>query len=465
MHIRHERYDAVVIGSGQAGEPLAIEFARAGLHTALLEGSEFGGACVDSGCAFSKGLIDGAYVARLLRSAPDFGVQTGSVEVDFGKVQMRKQAVIDGLRSQAMRTLSDTPGLNVLKGDARFKSPGSLLMREQNDAVLELQAQRIIINTGGRPALPKLPGLAEVPYLTSSRAMELDELPDHLLVLGGSYLGVELGQMFRRFGSRVSIVERQSQLLAREDRDIAATVAEILREDGVEVFLETEAVGVANDPAGGVRLKVRTPSGEHVLAGSRLLVVVGREPNTDGLDLPAAGIALDARGYIRVNERLETSVQGIYALGGVNGGPAFAHVAYDDLRIVRANVLEHAQATTAGRMSPYASFIDPQLCRIGLTETEAREQGRSVRVAKLPMNRRARAVELNKPRGLMKVVVDGGTHRIIGAAVLGVDSGEIMAMLQIAMKANLPYTSLRDAMFAHSTLAGSLNNLFATLDG
>ena len=465
MHTPHERYDAVVIGSGQAGEPLAIEFARAGLHTALLEGFEFGGACVESGCASSQSLIASANVARLARRASDFGVETGSVVVDFGKVQRRKQAVIDGLRSQAMQTLSDTPGLTVLKGEARFESAGSLLVREKDAAILELQAERMFINTGARPALPKLPGLTAVPYLTSSSAMDLNELPDHLLVLGGSYLGVELGQMFRRFGSRVSIVERQSQLLAREDRDIAATVAEILRDDGVEIFLETEAVDVVNDAAGGVRLKVRTPSGEHSLAASRLLVVVGREPNTEGLDLGAAGIAVDARGYVRVNGRLETSVQGVYALGGVNGGPAFTHVAYDELRIIRANVLENAQASTTGRMCPYTAFIDPQLGRIGLTESEAREQGRTVKVAKLPMNRAARTVELNEPRGLMKVVIDSGTHRIIGAAMLGADSGEIMAMLQIAMAANMPYTSVRDGMVAHPTLAGSLNNLFATIDG
>ena len=461
MHTRHERYDAVVIGSGLAGESLAIEFARAGLHTALLEGFEFDSTRVDSGCAPSKSLIASANVAHLARKASEFGVQTGSVEVDFGKVQMRKQAVMEGLRSQAAQALSDTPGLAVLKGDARFESAGTLIVRAEGDAVVELEAQKIFINTGARPALPNLPGLDQVPYLTSSSAMELDELPDHLLVLGGSYLGVELGQMFRRFGSRVSIVERQSQLLAREDRDVAATVAEILREDGVEVFLETEAIGVTNGSAGDVKLKVRTPSGEHVLAGSRLLVVAGREPNTAGLDLPAAGVAVDARGYIRVNERLETSARGIYALGGVNGGPAFTHVAYDDLRIIRANVRDNAQSISMGRMCLYTAFTDPQLGRIGLTESEAREQGRNVRVAKLVMNRGARAVELKEPRGLMKVVIDSDTDQIIGAAVLGVDSGEFIATLQIAMMANMPYTALRDGMFAHPTLAGSLNNLFA----
>ena len=455
----------MVIGSGQTGAPLAIEFARAGFQTALLDGFESGDACVGSGCGPSRSLIASANVAHLARHASDFGVQTGSVEVDFGKVQMRKQAAMEGLRIQSAQALSDTPGLTLFKGGARFESPASLIARADDAEVIEIQSRKIFVNTGARPALPSVPGLDQVPYLTSSSALELDELPDHLLVLGGSYLGVELGQMFRRFGARVSIVERQSQLLAREDRDVAATIAEILREDGVEVFLETEAVGVAADPAGGVRLKVRTPSGEHVLTGSRLLVVVGREPNTDGLDLGAAGIAVDARGYIRVNERLETSVPGIYALGGVNGGPAFARVAYDDLRIIRANVLDNGHASTTKRICPYTAFSDPPLGRVGLTESEAREQGRTVKVAKLAMNRRARAVELNEPRGMMKVVVDRDTDRILGAAVLGADSGEIMATLQVAMMANMPYTSLREGMFTPPTLAPSLNDLFAALDG
>ena len=464
MLIRHENYDAVVIGSGQAGEPLAIEFARAGLHTALLEGGEFGDGCVDTGCAPSKSLIASANVAHLARQAPAFGVQTGTVEVDFGKVQMRKHAVLEGLRSESLRALRAAPDLTVLRGETRFENAGSLLVREQDGSMLGLHAPRIFINTGARPALPDLPGLADVPHLTSGSAMELDELPEHLLVLGGSYLGVELGQMFRRFGSGVSVIDKQSQLLAREDRDVAATMAEILREDGVEVFLETEAIAVATAPAGAVRLTVRTSSGEHVLAGSHLLVVAGREPNTGGLDLSAAGIEVDARGYIKVNERLETSAPGVYALGGVNGGPAFTHVAYDDMRIIRAGVLDNANANTLGRMRPYIAFTDPQLGRFGLTETEAREQGRAVRVVKPPTHRAARVAEQAGPRGLMKVVIDCATDRIVGAAVIGADSGEIMAMLQTAMMADMTYKALSEGMFAHPTLTGSRINLCAILD-
>ena len=464
MLIRHENYDAVVIGSGQAGEPLAIEFARAGLHTALLEGGEFGDGCVDTGCAPSKSLIASANVAHLARHAQAFGVQTGTVEVDFGKVQMRKQAVVEGLRSEALRALRAAPDLTILKGETRFENAGSLLVREPDGSMLGLHAPRIFINTGARPTMPDLPGLDDVPHLSSNSAMELDELPDHLLVLGGSYLGVELGQMFRRFGSGVAVIERQSQLLAREDRDVAATMAEILREDGVEVFLETEAVGVATAPAGEVRLTVRTSSGEHVLAGSHLLVVAGREPNTNGLDLSAAGIAVDARGYIKVNERLETSAPGVYALGGVNGGPAFTHVAYDDMRIIRAGVLDNANANNLGRMRPYIAFTDPQLGRIGLTENEAREQGRAVKVVKPPTHRAARVAEQAGPRGLMKVVIDCATDRILGAAVIGADSGEIMAMLQTAMMADMTYTALCEGMFAHPTLNGSRINVCAILD-
>ena len=452
-HLGRENYDAIVIGSGQAGGPLAIEFARAGLQTALLEESGRSGASVEIGCEPSLSQIASANITGMVCEIPEFGT-----------VQLCKQAVTAGSRVGVTRTLSDTPGLTVFKGDVRFDGAQSLLVHEGDDSVAELRANRIFINTGARPALPHVPGLDAVPYLTSSSAMDLGELPEDLLILGGSYLGVELGQMFRRFGSRVSIIERGAQLLAREDRDIAAAVAEILREDGVEVFLETDAIGVDNDCAGGVKLKVRTPSGEHVLAGSRLLVVAGREPNTDGLDLSAAGIAVDARGYIKVNERLETSARGVYALGGVNGGPGFMHVAHDESRTICANVLDSARTTKSGRTRAYTAFTDPQLGRIGLTESEAREQGRAVKVAKRPM-KRAQATASNVSRGLMKVVVDNDTDRIIGAAALGIDSGEIIAMLQVAMMANMPYTALCDGMSAHPSLARPLGNLFAALDG
>jgi pyruvate/2-oxoglutarate dehydrogenase complex dihydrolipoamide dehydrogenase (E3) component len=290
--------------------------------------------------------------------------------------------------------------------------------------------------------------------------MELDTVPEHLIVLGGGYIGLEFGQMFRRFGSKVTIVQRSSQLLSREDADVAEAVANILREDGVEVLLETNALRADQGSDGSPQLTVRTPAGESILNGSHLLVAAGRVPNTERLNLPAAGVRADKGGFIQVNERLETNVPGIYALGDVKGGPAFTHISYDDFRIIRTNLLEGGNASTTGRLVPYTVFIDPQLGRVGLSEEEARAQGRNIRVAKLPMEDVARALEMDETRGFMKAVVDADTGQILGCAVLGVEGGEIMAMVQIAMMGRLPYTALRDAVFAHPTLAESLNNLF-----
>jgi pyruvate/2-oxoglutarate dehydrogenase complex dihydrolipoamide dehydrogenase (E3) component len=293
----------------------------------------------------------------------------------------------------------------------------------------------------------------------------LDAVPEHLIVLGGGYVGLEFGQMFHRFDSRVTIVQRRGQVLTREDPDVADKVAKILREDGIELLLNTQAVGVAQGSDGSIRLTTRTLDGENTLSGSHLLVATGRVPNTGRLNLDAAGIQTDERGFIPVNERLETGVPGVYALGDVKGGPAFTHISYDDFRIIRTNLLEEGDATTTGRLVPYAVFIDPQLGRVGLSEREARDQGRNIRVATLPMNHIARALEVDEPRGLMKAIVDADTGQILGAAILGIEGGEIVAVLQMAMMGQVPYTVLRDAVFAHPTLAESLNNLFMTLDG
>ena len=337
-----------------------------------------------------------------------------------------------------------------------------------------LTAGKILINAGARPRVPALPGIEEVPYLDSTAIMELDQVPEHLLVIGGGYIGLEFGQMFRRFGSRVTIVQRGGQLLAREDADVAEEIATILRGEGIEVLLETQPVRVDRDADGRIRLAVRSPGGEHTLSGSHLLVAAGRVPNTDRLNLGAAGIEVDGRGFIRVNGRLETNVPGIYALGDINGGPAFTHISYDDYRILEANLLEGggqqgrtrgARATTEGRVVPYAVFIDPQLGRVGLSEREARAQGRNIRVAKMPMTWVARALETDEARGFMKAIVDADTDQILGAAILSIEGGEIMTVLQMAMMGGLPYTALRDAVFAHPTLAESLNNLFTTLEG
>jgi pyruvate/2-oxoglutarate dehydrogenase complex dihydrolipoamide dehydrogenase (E3) component len=379
-------------------------------------------------------------------------------------VRQRKRDIVDNFRNGGEQRIQETEGLNLLKGEARFTGPEELKVRLNGGDELRLTAENIFINVGAKPANPPVEGLDSVPTLNSTTIMELGEVPDHLLVLGGGYVGLEFAQMFRRFGSEVTVVQRGRQLLSREDADVAEAVAEILREDGIEVLLETRAERAEQTEDGSIRLTIRTPEGESTLEGSHLLATAGRPPNTDQLNLEAAGVETDKRGFIKVNERLETNVPGIWALGDVKGGPAFTHISYDDFRIVRTNLLEGGNATINDRMVPYTIFIDPQLGRVGLSEEEAREQSRNVRVAKMPMSHVARALEVDEPRGVMKAVVDAETHQILGCAVLGIEGGEVMAMIQIAMMGGVPYTVLRDAIFAHPTLAESLNNLFATID-
>jgi pyruvate/2-oxoglutarate dehydrogenase complex dihydrolipoamide dehydrogenase (E3) component len=458
-----EGYDAVVIGAGQAGGPLSTTLAQAGWKTALVEREHVGGTCVNEGCAPTKTMIASARAAYMARRAAGYGVHTGPVTVDMARVRQRKRDIVESFRGGSQRRIENTQGLDLLMGEASFFGPKSVEVHMNSGETRLLTADTIFINTGARPRRPSLPGLDSVPALDSTSIMELDAVPEHLLILGGGYVGLEFGQMFRRFGSQVTIVQRRGQLLTREDADVAEEVANIVREDGIEVLLDTHALRVERGDDSHIQLTVRTPQGKRSLTGSHLLAAVGRVPNTDRLNLAAAGIQTDERGFIRVDERLETSVPGIYALGDVNGGPAFTHISYDDFRIVRANLLEGGNATTTGRLVPYTVFIDPQLGRVGLTEREARAQGHSIRVAKMPMTWVARTLEMDETRGFMKAIVDADTGQILGAAILGIEGGEIMTILQMAMMGRVPYTVLRDAVFAHPTLAESLNNLFVTL--
>jgi pyruvate/2-oxoglutarate dehydrogenase complex dihydrolipoamide dehydrogenase (E3) component len=461
QHPQH--YDAVVIGAGQGGGPLASALAQSGRRTALIEREHVGGTCINEGCTPTKTMVASARATHLARLAADYGVEVSHVHVDMAAVRQRKRAVVASFRSGSERRIDETPGLDLVRGEARFTGPKALRV-DFPDGRLDLTADQIFLDVGTRPAPPPLPGLDRVAALDSTSIMELDVVPEHLLVLGGGYVGLEFSQMFRRFGSRVTVVQRGQRLLGREDDDVADAIAGILREDGIAVLLETEASSIAPGSEEGIDLTVKGANGEHVLTGSHLLTAVGRAPNTDRLALEKTGVATNEKGYIPVDERLATNIPGIYAMGDVTGGPAFTHISYDDFRVLRTNLIDGGDATTSGRLVPYTVFTDPQLGRVGLTEAEARRQGRAVRVAKLPMSDVARAVEVDETRGFLKAVVDTETDQILGFAALALEGGEIMAAAQIAMMGKLPYTALRDGIFAHPTLAEAFNNLFASIE-
>jgi dihydrolipoamide dehydrogenase len=458
-----DQYDVIIIGSGQAGKPLSIALANAGWKTALIERAYIGGTCINYGCTPTKTMFNSARVAYLARRAADYGVHHGQVTVNMREVRERKQRVVEEFRESGLKGIKRTANLELITGNAKFVGPQEIQVQLNDGAVRTLSARKIFINTGGRPARPQLEGIDDVPMLDSTSIMELDELPEHLLVLGGGYIGLEFGQMFRRFGSEVTIGQRVPQLLGREDADIAEAVLKVMEDDGIKVMLNTEAVRVKRDGT-KIELTVRTSEGEHTLSGTHLLVAVGRRPNTEDLNLAAAGIETDKQGNVKVDNQLKTNVPGVYALGDVKGGPQFTHISYDDFRVIRTNLLEDGNATTDGRLVPYTVFIDPQLGRIGISEAEAKEQHLNIRVAKLPMTHVARAIEMSETRGFMKAIVDADTNQILGAVVLGVEGGELMSMFEIAMMGKLPYTVLKDAIFAHPTLAESLNNLFMAMD-
>ena len=457
-----QHYDAVVIGSGQGGNPLARALAQSGRRTALIEREHVGGTCINEGCTPTKTMIASARVAYLDRRSAEYGIAEDPVTVDMIRVRQRKRDIVESFRNGGEQRL-EKAGVDLIRGEASFAAPKELEVRLSEGGTSRLSADAVFINVGARPAAPPIEGLDSVPTLNSTTILELDEVPEHLLVLGGGYVGLEFAQTFRRFGSEVTIVQRGPQLLSREDADVAGAVAKVLRDDGIEVLLRTSALRAGRE-VGGIQLTVHTPVGARTLSGSHLLAATGRTPNTDTLNLEAAGVETDDHGYIKVDERLKTNLPHVWALGDVKGGAAFTHVSYDDFRIIRTNLLEGGNATTSGRLIPYTVFTDPQLGRVGLSEKETREQGLDVHVAKMPMSSIARAIEVSETRGMMKAVVDAGTGRILGAAVLGLEGGEITAMLQIAMIGGVPYTTLRDGIFAHPTLAESLNNLFAGLE-
>ena len=452
-------YDAIILGSGQAGNPLAVALSAKGKRTAMIERAAVGGTCVNYGCTPTKTMVASAEVAYLARRASDYGITVGQVSVDMLAVRERKRRIVKTWREGSEKRLKQAQLVDLIYGEGSFVEPKQLRVRLNDGGERMLTAPLIVIDTGLRASAPLIEGLESVPYLDNMSIMEIGELPAHLLVLGGGYVGLEFAQMFRRFGSRVTVIQHGEQLLSMEDRDIADEIAAILREDGIEILLEAKIESSASLKQ-GVGLSVKVKGATRTLEGTHLLVATGRRPNTEKLNLEAAGIATDDHGYIRANEKLETTAPGVYAVGDVKGGPAFTHISYDDYRVLKTNLLEGGNRSVAGRPIPSCVFIDPQLGRIGLSEKEAREQGRKVRVAKLPMTSVARAMETGRSRGFMKAIVDPQTDEILGAAILGEDGGEVMSMIQLAMMGKLKYTVLHDAILAHPTLAESLNNLF-----
>ncbi|GAA4401679.1 mercuric reductase [Nibrella viscosa] len=459
-----EHFDAIIIGVGQAGKPLALDLSEKGWKTAVIERKFLGGSCINYGCTPTKSLVASAQVAHQARRSREYGIGTGAVQVDYTAVKQRKDQIVEQFRDGIRQKFDEAEHLTLIRGEARFTGPKQVDVALNEGGSRTLTADHIFIDTGTSPRKPDLPGLDTITWLTSTSLMELAELPQHLLIMGGGYIGLEFGQMFRRFGSEVTLLERGDQLLSREDKDIADEMARFLRDEGIRIQLNTQIEQVSRDSSGQINLSLKTAEETHTVSGSHLLIAIGSTPNTTALNLEAAGIETDKHGYIRTNERLETSQPGIYALGDVKGGPAFTHISYDDYRIIRQNLLDGGNTTITSRPVPYTVFTDPQLGRIGLSEKEATEQGRTFKIASMPMSWVARAIETSQTTGQMKAIVDADTGQILGAAILGMEGGELMAMLQIAMMGKVPYTALRDAVFSHPTLAESLNTLFSQID-
>jgi len=454
-----EQFDALIIGAGQAGPALAGRLSAAGQRVAIIERKLIGGTCVNTGCMPTKTLVASAYAAHMARRAAQYGVQLGAdIRIDMGTVQRRAATVTLNARNGLEQWLGQMPNCTLVRGHARFESARQLRVGERT-----LSAPRIFINVGARAIVPDIAGLAAVPYLTNTSIVALDRAPEHLVILGGSYIGLEFAQMYRRFGSAVSVIERAARLAPREDPDISQAIREILEAEDISVHTGAQVMAVARAAGGGISARLRRAGGETEVCGSDLLVALGRRPNTDDLGLAAAGVALAGSGHILVDDFLSTSVPGIWALGECNGRGAFTHTAYNDFEIVAANLLEGAQRKVSARIRGYALYIDPPLGRVGMTQTEAQQTGRPLLVNSRPMRRVGRAVERDETQGFMKVVVDAGTQRILGAAILGLNGDEAIHGILDLMNADQPYTSLQWAVPIHPTVSELLPTLVAGL--
>ncbi len=464
MAAKTKKYKAIIIGTGQAGNPLAKALASAGWKTAVIESDHVGGTCVNYGCTPTKTMVASARVAHLVSRAGEYGIEIPSYSTKLETVIARKNEIVNSFRQGGQTGLEKTPNLDLIFGFARFVGSHQLEIEKNSGEKVLLNGEFIIINSGAKPLIPDISGLKEIDYLDSSTVMDLEEIPKHLVVIGGGYIGLEFGQMFRRFGSKVTIIQRGSQLLSREDEDVAETVATILEGEGIKVLLNSQVTAVKKTSNDQLDISVSMDGRPCQIKGSHLLVAVGRIPASADLQLDLAGISRDSRGFVKVDDTLETDVPGVYAIGDVKGGPAFTHISYDDYRILRDFFLQGTKRTTKERIVPYTVFIDPQLGRVGLTEKEAKAKGVKYRLAKLPMTYVARALESAETRGFMKALIDEESGLILGCAILGIEGGEIMSVIQVAMMGNLHYTSIKEGIFAHPTLSESLNNLFMAMD-
>ncbi|MCX2574905.1 mercuric reductase [Pedobacter sandarakinus] len=454
-----KHYDAIIIGAGQAGVPLAKKMAEAGKKTALIEKRMVGGTCINDGCTPTKAMVASARAVYQAKKSAELGVITGDVRVDFKQVKKRKDDIVASFKGGAEKGIEETKNLKLYMGEAVFTAEKEIVVKSKSGKETHLSADLIFINTGAQTRIPDIEGLQDVDYLTSTSILDLDEVPEHLIVLGGNYIGLEFGQMFKRFGSRVTILEKAAHIISKEDKDISENLTDILIEEGIEIVtnVNVEKVGWNGDQ---IEVILNNGKKQRKIKGSHLLIAVGRTPQTKSLGLEFCGVATDDHGHITVNSQLETNVKGIYALGDVKGGPAFTHIAYNDYTIVYRNLVEQKNFTTENRPVPYCMFTDPQLGRIGISEEEAKKQQLNYEVAVLPMKNVARGIETGETRGMMKAVVDKQTKEILGAAILAPEGGEIMSVLQLAMEGGITYDKIRYGVFAHPTYAESLNNLF-----
>lgn len=457
----HERYDILVIGSGESGKYLAWTMAGAGHRTAVIEEKLIGGSCPNVACLPSKNLIHSARVKSLVLRAAEFGLHTGAISTDMEAVRERKRRMVAELITVHVGRY-DAAGVELIMGTARFVGPRTVAVHRGDGPVRTVVGDRVFLNVGTRATIPDIPGLGDAAPMTHVEALELERVPEHLIVLGGGYVGLELAQAMRRFGAAVTIVERGPQLAGREDPDVGAAILELCRDEGIEVLLDAHVRHVDGRSGRGVRVRAECPTGDRIIVGSDLLAAAGRTPNTRGMGAERAGVDLDARGYVKVNERLETTATDVWAMGDCAGSPQFTHVAFDDFRIVRDN-LNGGNRTTRNRLVPFCMFTDPELARVGLNESEAKARHVAYRVARMPMAAVLRTRTISEPRGFMKMLIDEGSDRILGFTVFGAEASELLATVQTAMLGELSYTALRDALFTHPTAAEGLTLLLANV--